>query len=141
MFTRMRVLVGWVIFVFSLVLVAAPAGGADNVLRIGAAVSLSGAFAKLGVETKAGYEIWKDVVNKAGGIKVGARKYTVDIIYYDDKSDAQTAAKLTEKLITEDKVKILFGPYSSGRFLVKARSSMVRTPILRKYAAISSSVS
>lgn len=114
MFTRMRVLVGWVIFVFGLMLVAAPAGGADSVLRIGAAVSLSGAFAKLGVETKAGYEIWKDVVNKAGGIKVGARKYTVEIIYYDDKSDAQTAAKLTEKLISEDKVKILFGPYSSG---------------------------
>ena len=114
MFTRMRVLVGWVIFIFSMVLMAAPAAGADNVLRIGAAVSLSGAFAKLGVETKAGYEIWKDVVNKAGGINVGNKKYKVEIIYYDDKSDAQTAAKLTEKLITEDKVKILFGPYSSG---------------------------
>ena len=114
MLTRMRVLVGWVIFVFSLVLVAAPAAGADNILHIGVTVWLSDTFAKLGVETKAGYEIWKDVVNKAGGIKVGARKYTVDIIYYDDKSDAQTAAKLTEKLITEDKVKILFGPYSSG---------------------------
>ncbi|MBI2317495.1 MAG: amino acid ABC transporter substrate-binding protein [Betaproteobacteria bacterium] len=83
-------------------------------MRIGASVSLSGAFAKLGVETKAGYDIWKDFVNKAGGIKVGNKKYSVEIVYYDDKSDAQTAAKLTEKLITEDKVKILFGPYSSG---------------------------
>lgn len=109
-----RLLAGWAVFVLGLALASGPAGGADNVLRIGAAVSLSGAFAKLGVETKAGYEIWKDTVNKAGGVKVGKTNYKVEIIYYDDKSDAQTAAKLTEKLITEDKVKMLFGPYSSG---------------------------
>ena len=85
-----------------------------DTLRIGAAVSLSGMFAKQGEETKAGYEIWKNVVNKAGGVKVGDKSYQVEIIYYDDRSDAQTAAKLTDKLITEDKAKILFGPYSSG---------------------------
>ena len=113
MFTRIRVFVQW-LFVVSLALVAAPAAAADNVLRIGAAVSLSGSLAKFGAETKTGYEIWKEVVNKAGGIKVGNKKYNVEIVYYDDKSDPQTAAKLTEKLITEDKVKILFGPYSSG---------------------------
>lgn len=94
--------------------IIAPGDASAETLRIGAAVSLSGMFAKQGEETKAGYEIWKDTVNKAGGIKLGNQSYTVDIVYYDDRSDAQTAAKLTEKLITEDKVKILFGPYSSG---------------------------
>src|SRR5690606_3172006 len=83
-------------------------------LRIGASISLSGIFSKEGTELQAGYDIWKDAVNKQGGIDAGGKKYQVEILYLDDKSDAQTAAKLTEKLITEDKVHVLFGPYSSG---------------------------
>ena len=38
----------------------------------------------------------------------------MDIIYHDDESQPQTAARLTERLITDDEVSFLFGPYSSG---------------------------
>jgi len=37
----------------------------------------------------------------------------VEIVYYDDKSDAATSARLYERLINEDKVDLLLGPYSS----------------------------
>ncbi len=75
---------------------------------------MTGKFAREGALVKEGYDFWKDWVNARGGINVGGKKHKVDIVYYDDKSDTMTAAKLTEKLITEDKVNFLLAPYSSG---------------------------
>jgi len=46
---------------------------------------------------------------KKGGIEVGGKKIKVTVIYYDDQSDPQVSAKLTEKLITEEKVQFLLG--------------------------------
>ena len=85
-----------------------------DIVKIGAAVSLSGKFAREGEFLKQGYDYWKDAVNASGGIQVQDKKLQVEIFYYDDESKPQTSAKLTEKLITEDKVDFLFGPYSSG---------------------------
>ncbi|MCZ7664410.1 MAG: amino acid ABC transporter substrate-binding protein [Thermoleophilia bacterium] len=101
---------------------AAPAGSTETtaasapagVIKIGSSVPLTGALAKEGQLVKEGYEFWRDTVNGQGGIKVGNDMYTVELVLYDDKSDAPTAAKLTEKLITEDKVDFLLSPYSSG---------------------------
>ena len=90
------------------------AAWAQDTIKIGAAISLTGAQSRFGNMVKNGYELWKDYVNEKGGIDVGGKKYKVEIIYYDDQSDPQVSAKLTEKLITEDKVQFLLGPYSSG---------------------------
>ncbi len=90
------------------------AASAEDLLKIGAAVSLTGPFSREGQLLRDGYDLWKDTVNAKGGIRVGATSYKVEIIYYDDESKAPTSARLTEKLLTEDKVAFLFGPYSSG---------------------------
>ncbi len=95
-------------------LLAASMATAQQVIKIGASVSLTGNLARFGELVRNGYEMWKDAVNAKGGIAVGSRKIPVEIVYYDDQSDNQTAAKLTEKLITEDKVMFLLGPYGSG---------------------------
>jgi branched-chain amino acid transport system substrate-binding protein len=55
-------------------------------------------------------KMWVDEVNARGGLL--GRK--VRLILLDDKSDTQTSIKLYEKLITEDKVDVILGPYSSG---------------------------
>ncbi|MBO8140876.1 MAG: hypothetical protein H0Z37_01675 [Firmicutes bacterium] len=47
---------------------AAPASAQQDVLRIGAAVSLTGAFAREGQLTRDGYQFWVEKVNEAGGI-------------------------------------------------------------------------
>ena len=88
--------------------------GAEKVLKLGASVCLTGRLAKEGNYVKDGYTLWQEEVNKKGGIKVGNDNYKVEIVFYDDKSDPQTGAKLTEKLITDDKVKFILGPYGSG---------------------------
>ncbi|OGQ13356.1 MAG: hypothetical protein A2026_19315, partial [Deltaproteobacteria bacterium RBG_19FT_COMBO_46_12] len=61
-----------------------------------------------------GYDFWAEWVNNRGGITVGGKKYKVKMIYYDDESNPQTSARLFEKLITQDKVDIILGPYGSG---------------------------
>lgn len=87
---------------------------AEKILKLGASVCITGRLAKEGGYVKDGYTLWMEEVNKRGGIKVGKDRYKVEIIFYDDKSDPQTGAKLTEKLITEDKAKFILGPYGSG---------------------------
>ena len=89
-------------------------------LSIGAALPLTGALAPNGKEQQDGYELWKNMVNDKGGFKVGDTTYKVDIKYYDYKSDTTTAIKLTEKLITDDKVQALLGPYGSGATVASA---------------------
>jgi ABC-type branched-subunit amino acid transport system substrate-binding protein len=83
-------------------------------IRFGCALSLSGDLEEEGQLTKEGYELWKDHVNSLGGITIGNDRYLVDIRYYDDESDPHETASLVEKLITEDKVDFLLGPYGSS---------------------------
>ncbi|MFQ5855609.1 MAG: amino acid ABC transporter substrate-binding protein [Anaerolineae bacterium] len=106
--------------------VAEPAG----TIRIGASVSETGKYAREGDMTRKGYDLWVDYVNnELGGLDVGGQKYLVEIVYYDDESDPETSAKLVEKLITEDKVDFILGPYSSG--ITKSTSA-----ITEKYGVI-----
>ncbi len=86
----------------------------DGTVVFGAAVSLTGSTSNEGGYTKDGYEVAKDALNNAGGIKVGAKRYKIDIKYYDDTSKPDQTSILFEKLITEDKVNLLLGPYGSG---------------------------
>src|SRR5260221_11724123 len=74
-----------------------PAAHAQDVIKIGAAVSQSGNFAREGEALRDGYLMWKEKVNEAGGIKVGGQSYKVEIVYYEDDSQARTSARLTGK--------------------------------------------
>lgn len=104
-----------------------PAGGAqepageagdgqfDGTITFGAAVSETGKYAREGKDTRQGYEVWLDWVNNEyGGIKLGDERYEVELIMYDDEGDPDTASRLVEKLITDDGVEVILGPYSSS---------------------------
>ena len=87
----------------------------DRVIRIGIAVSETGRFEEEGEQTRRGYLLWEDWVNdEHGGIKVGAERYRAELIIYDDQGDPDTTAELIERLIDEDRVDFMLGPYSSG---------------------------
>lgn len=96
---------------------AAPSGPVAGTIRFGAAVSLTGANSNEGKLTQDGYNFWKKTVNDAGGMAVGSQRYMVDVKFYDDESSPDTSAKLTEKLITEDKVNFVLGPYGTSQTL------------------------
>ena len=84
-------------------------------IKIGAALSETGKYSVEGKDSRQGYDTWADWVNNDyGGIELPDGRYQVEIVYYDDESDADTAANLVQKLIDEDEVQFLLGPYSSG---------------------------
>ena len=86
----------------------------EKVVRIGAAISTTGRYAEEGENVRRGYLLWEDWVNNEyGGIKVGADRYRVELVLYDDASDPDATADLVERLIAEDEVDFLLGPYSS----------------------------
>ncbi len=87
---------------------AAPAG-AQAPVKIGASLSLTGTYAKPGAYQKEGYEVCADELNAKGGL-VGRK---VEFVMYDDQSNPATGVRIYEKLITEDKVDAVMGPYSS----------------------------
>ncbi len=89
----------------------------------GASVSLSGRFAVEGRRTREGYEFWKDWVNARGGIKVGNRRYPVEIIYLDDRSDPEKVRQNVRDLIVNRRVDFLLGPFSSSLTLVASETS------------------
>lgn len=98
----------------SLALFACSSDDEEKVITIGAAVSETGRYAEEGKHTRRGYVLWEEWVNgEYGGIKVGDDRYRVELVMYDDASDADTTADLVERLIDEDEVDFLLGPYSS----------------------------
>jgi len=78
-------------------------------LRIGASISLTGIYDQPAGELRNGYVLWMEQVNATGGI-LGR---SVELVIYDDASDPDTAVNLYERLIAEDKVDLIIGPYSS----------------------------
>ena len=103
------------VFIFTIAL-ALPSNAKveGDTIILGAAVSLTGKYSTNGEHTKNGYNMAVDRINDMGGVTVGGKSYKFDIIYYDDESDSSRAAQLAERLIKQDGVHYMLGPYSSG---------------------------
>jgi len=95
---------------------SAPAAMAEecDTITLGAAISLTGKYATNGVHAKNGYEYAFQKIADAGGVKVAGKCYNFSTIYYDDESKGDRGATLAERLINQDGVQYMLGPYSSG---------------------------
>jgi len=78
-------------------------------VKIGASLPLSGDRAPDGQALKLGYELWRDAVNKRGGLL--GRPVELDL--KNDNSDAKQVVTDYQNLITVDKVDLVFAPFSS----------------------------
>jgi branched-chain amino acid transport system substrate-binding protein len=84
------------------------------------------------------YQLWEETVNERGGIDVKeyGKKLPVKLVYYDDKSEADTAVRVYEKLITEDKVDVVLSPYGTAiHFAVAPMAEKYKVPIVGSTAA------
>ncbi len=99
---------GSLVLAVAVAMLSVPAD-AQAPIRIGASLSLTGTYAKLGKNQHEGYQLCIKDVNARGGVL--GRK--AELVMYDDQSLPATAVRLYEKLITEDKVDAVMGPYSS----------------------------
>ncbi len=99
---------------------------ADNPVRIGYSMCLTGLFAQAAPSQVNAYELWKDQVNAAGGLEIGGQRRPVEFVSYDDQSNPANAVRIYEKLITEDNVDLLAAPWSTPIHLAIA-------PVLAKH--------
>ncbi len=76
---------------------------------IGATMSQTGSYATQGVAAKNGYLLCEQHINEQGGV-LGRN---IQFLIYDDESSSDRANELYEKLITEDQVDAVMGPYGS----------------------------
>jgi branched-chain amino acid transport system substrate-binding protein len=111
---------------------------AQQTIRIGAPLPITGPLAPEAVKQQRGYDLWAEQVNKAGGINVGGKRMKVEIVYQDYQSNTPRAVQSAERLITQDKVHFLFAPFGSGA--AKAASSVserYKTPMIAVTASSS----
>lgn len=85
-----------------------------DTIILGSSISLTGKYATNGLHTQRGYDYAVKVINEAGGVMVGGKSYKLDVKYYDDESTPARGAQLAERLIQQDGVEFMLGPYSSG---------------------------
>ena len=86
-----------------------PVTEAQPPIRIGATLAQTGGFAAPGQNQLRGYQLCVKHMNEKGGVL--GRK--LELVLYDDGSDPATAVRLYEKLITQDKVDLVLGPYTT----------------------------
>ncbi|MBV6656637.1 MAG: amino acid ABC transporter substrate-binding protein [Devosiaceae bacterium] len=82
---------------------------ADDVLRIGASLPITGNFSINGLKHKQGYELCVSIINERGGI----HGREVELIVSDNRSDPATAIAQYERFINVDGVEAVFGTFSS----------------------------
>jgi branched-chain amino acid transport system substrate-binding protein len=93
---------------------AASANVVGDTITLGSSISLTGKYATNGLHTQRGYDYAVQVINDAGGVSVGGKSYKLSVKYYDDESTPARGAQLAERLIQQDGIEYMLGPYSSG---------------------------
>jgi len=80
-------------------------------IKIGFGQSLTGFLSPNGKQALLGAEIWRDRVNKSGGL-LGR---PVELVYYDDKSSPQEVPGIYTKLLDVDKVDLVVSGYATNQ--------------------------
>jgi branched-chain amino acid transport system substrate-binding protein len=97
-----------------------------DTIILGSANSLTGKYSSNGIDTQNGYDLAVKVINEMGGVTVGGKKYKLAVKYYDDESTPARTAQLLERLIEQDGVQYILGPYSSP-------TTVAAAPVVEKY--------
>jgi branched-chain amino acid transport system substrate-binding protein len=109
----------------------AGAAGAQDIksIKIGYAISKTGPNAGGAATTNIPqYEMWVKDVNARGGLMLNSvgRRVPIEVVEYDDRSNSEEAVRAVERLITQDKVDLLFPPWGTGLNLAVG-------PVFNKY--------
>jgi branched-chain amino acid transport system substrate-binding protein len=117
------------------VLILAPLASAEDTIKIGFNIPLTGDIPKVGEESKFAAEMMKADINGAGGLTVGDETYKVEFIYEDNESKAESAVSAALKLIERDQVLAMVGPNSSKQAVPAGQvANDNRTPMISPWS-------
>ncbi len=92
------------------VMALGPIHAADEPIKVGVVLPLTGGQAKFGEIEKNSFEMGVEKINKAGGVN----GRPIELIIEDDTSKPDVGRSAVERLISRDKVVMLTGGYSSS---------------------------
>jgi branched-chain amino acid transport system substrate-binding protein len=102
---------------------------APDMIRFGYSITQSGPLGPGAESTSISqYRLWQKRVNDAGGImlKKFNKRVPIEFVAYDDQGKPDELLKLTERLIQQDRVDMVLGPYATHMNLASA-------PIITKH--------
>ena len=102
-----------VAFAFAMVFSSSAFSARKTIIKIGINAPMTGDIPKVGEGSKYAAMLWLEDIEKAGGLKVGDKKYEVELVIEDNESKAESAVKANMKMITQDDVLAIVGPQSS----------------------------
>ena len=82
-------------------------------IRIGYCLSLTGPLAGNGQSARLAHRIWEESVNRRGGL-LGR---PVELVCYDDRTDASLVPDIYSRLLDADKVNLVIGGYGTNTLL------------------------
>jgi branched-chain amino acid transport system substrate-binding protein len=126
MSTRRGILRGVAVAASALLIPSLALAQGAKPVRLGFSISKTGIFAAAAPSQLNAYELWKEQVNARGGLQVGNQKRPIEFVVYDDQSNGPQAAKIYEKLITDDKVDLLLAPWGTPTHIAVV-------PVLERY--------
>jgi branched-chain amino acid transport system substrate-binding protein len=114
----------------ALALIGFSRAGIAQTIKVGAVVPLTGRYAALGAQVRAGYEIAVQQVNAAGGVTVGGKKMQIELTMLDDESDPTKTVARLETLATQGVVAYLGGAGSDLHAAAASIGDKNRIPYL-----------
>ena len=94
---------------------------AQDVIHMGAAAPQTGPLAGGAAVTHwPAVRLWVQQTNEAGGLQVGDRMMTIELVEYDDQTNPQQAIQAAQRMATQDEVDFMVAPYSTGMNLAAA---------------------
>ncbi len=92
-----------------------PPAPVEKTITIGFTSSLTGSQEVSSKRQVAGFNLWMNQVNEAGGIALSdGSTVKFAAVTYDDESNKERVQELYTRLVTEDNADFLISPYSSG---------------------------
>jgi branched-chain amino acid transport system substrate-binding protein len=109
-------------------LAAPPGAGAQEEIRLGAFLPISGISADVGAQMKAGAEI---AAERMGTVQVGGKPMKVRVIWYDDEGKGDVGLNVVTRALTVDKIHVGMGFLSSDVFIrVMDEFQKASTPVV-----------
>src|ERR1700694_1088191 len=107
-------------------LAASGPANAEDPVKIGVALSQTGNLADSAAPYFKGLDLWREQANARGGLG----GHPIEFVVYDDRSDPGTAARLYERLITNDNVNFVISSLGSATAATGSAGAAQRQSLL-----------
>lgn len=104
-------------------------------IKIGLNAPLTGDIPKVGEGAKFTAQMWLEDVKAAGGLDVGGKKYPVELVIEDNEAKAESAVAVATKMITEDEILVMVGPFASKQAVPAGEvANNYKTPMMAPWS-------